>query len=150
MSKDYVVVTCISSFRMRYVMHKDDLQKLNPNKVVDPIEWANDTVAMEQCEDFSQEWMGEYISDAYLVSEEEMLELFDRDNDYLKGWTREQKLNLVRTSLKKKDEYVDQIAKENPTDLEGRPIGESYRAGPPKQSNLNQELFDKLAREAGY
>lgn len=137
MSKDYVVVTCISSFRMRYVMHKDDLQKLNPNKVVDPIEWANDTVAMEQCEDFSQEWMGEYISDAYLVSEEEMLELFDRDNDYLKGWTREQKLKLVRTSLK------TQLAKETP-------IGESYRAGPPKQSNLNQELFDKLAREAGY
>jgi hypothetical protein len=28
MSKDYVVVTCISSFRMRYVMHKDDLQKI--------------------------------------------------------------------------------------------------------------------------
>jgi hypothetical protein len=43
MSKDYVVVTCISSFRMRYVMHKDDLQKLNTEKQVNAIEWAEDT-----------------------------------------------------------------------------------------------------------
>ena len=56
--KDYVVVTCVSSYRMRYVMHKDDLQKLNTEKPVDPIEWANDTVTMEQCEEFSQEHMG--------------------------------------------------------------------------------------------
>ena len=87
MSKDYVVVTCILSHRIRYVMHKDDLQKLNPDAEVDMIEWANDTVTMEECEEFSQKYMGEYIVDTNLLSEEEMLELFDKDNDYLKDWT---------------------------------------------------------------
>jgi hypothetical protein len=29
-TKDYVVVTAISSHRVRYVMHRDDLQKLSP------------------------------------------------------------------------------------------------------------------------
>ena len=66
---------------------------------------------------------------------------------YVISASRYDKINFTQ---KQKDEYVDQMAKETPTDLEGRPIGESYRAGPPKQSNLNQELFDKLARKAGY
>ena len=42
-NKDYVVVTALSSYRMRYVMHRDDLQKLNPLDPVDAIEWANET-----------------------------------------------------------------------------------------------------------
>ena len=50
MTKDYVVVTTISSFRHRYVMHKDDLAKLNPD--VKPneherdqkIKWVRDTL----------------------------------------------------------------------------------------------------------
>ena len=59
MSKDYVVVTCISSHRVRYVMHRDDLQKLNTENPVNAIEWANDTVNMNECEEFSQKHMGE-------------------------------------------------------------------------------------------
>jgi len=99
MSKDYVVVTCISSYRMRYVMHKDDLQKMNPDAEVDMVEWANNTVNMEECDEFSQEWMGEYIVDNNLISEEEMLELFDKDNDYLKDWTKDKKIEWVRKQL---------------------------------------------------
>jgi hypothetical protein len=97
--KDYVVVTCISSHRMRYVMHKDDLQKMNPDEPCNPIEWANNTVNMEECDEFSQEWMGEYIVDNNLISEEEMLELFDKDNDYLKDWTKEYKIEWVRKNI---------------------------------------------------
>ena len=52
MSKDYVVVTCISSYRMRYVMHRDDLQRLSPLDPVDAIEWANDAVCNNDCEEF--------------------------------------------------------------------------------------------------
>ena len=96
MSKDYVVVTCISSHRMRYVMHRDDLQKLNPSVPVDAIDRANDTVNMNECEEFSQEYMGEYIIDTVEMNEEDMLELFDKDNDYLREWTKDQKLEWVR------------------------------------------------------
>jgi len=96
--KDYVVVTAISSFRMRYVLHRDDLQKLNPDPdlPIDIVEWANDTVSLEECEEFSQEHMGEYIVDTVEMNEDEMLDLFDKDNDYLSEWTKDQKIELVR------------------------------------------------------
>ena len=104
MSKDYVVVTCISSHRVRYVMHRDDLQKLNTENPVNAIEWANDTVNMNECEEFSQKHMGEYIIDTVEMNEEDMLELFDKDNDYLSGWTKDQKLEWVRNNIVSKDE----------------------------------------------
>lgn len=93
---DYVVVTAISSYRMRYVMHKDELQKMNTDAPVEPISWAQDSVTMNDCEEFSQLWLGETIIDTDLMNEDEMLELFDADNDYLKSWTKEQKLEYVR------------------------------------------------------
>lgn len=99
MSKDYVVVTAISSFVNKYVMHKDDLQKLNPNVDVDPIQWAQDTVSCDDCDGFSQKHIGEQIISAEMISEKKMLKLFDAENDYLSGWTDEQKINYVRQSL---------------------------------------------------
>ena len=98
-NKDYVVVTTISSHRGRYVMHRDDLQKLNPLDPVNAIEWANDAVNMNECEEFSQEYMGEYIVDTVEMNEEDMLELFDKDNDYLREWTKDQKVAMVRKSI---------------------------------------------------
>ena len=98
-NKDYVVVTAISSHRGRYVMHRDDLQKLNPLDPVDAIEWANYTVTNDECEEFSQEYMGEYIVDTVEMDEEDMLELFDKDNDYLRKWTKDQKLQWIRKSI---------------------------------------------------
>lgn len=98
-NKDYVVVTAISSYRMRYVMHRDDLQKKNPLDPVNAIEWANDTVTMGECEEFSQEHMGEYIVDAVEMNEEDMLVLFDKDNDYLSEWTKDQKVIWVRKTI---------------------------------------------------
>ena len=95
-NKDYVVVTAISSFRVRYVMHRDDLQKLNLEVPVDSVEWANDTVSLEECEEFSQEHMGEYIVDTVEMNEDDMLDLFDKDNECLSEWTKDQKIELVR------------------------------------------------------
>lgn len=102
-NKDYVVVTAISSYRMRYVMHKDDLQKLNPSNPVNAIEWANDTVTCYDCGEFSQEHMGEYIVDTVEMNEKDMLELFDKDNDYLRGWAKDQKLQWLRGSIALED-----------------------------------------------
>jgi hypothetical protein len=99
MNKDYVVVTTISSYRMRYVMHRDDLQELNPSELVNAIGWANDTVTNEECEEFSQEHMGEHIVDTVEMNEDDMLELFDKDNDYLHEWTKDQKIEWIRNIL---------------------------------------------------
>jgi len=100
---DYIVVTAISTHRMRYVMHKDDLRKLNTDVTPtekDLVDWALDTVTMQECEEFSQEWLGEQIVDHYECTEDEMLTFFDRDNDYLKGWDRDYKIEHVRKCLK--------------------------------------------------
>ena len=103
--KDYVVVTCISSYRMRYVMHKDDLQKLNPDQLCDPVEWAKDSVTCEECDEFSQQYMGEYIVDTDIIDEEEMLVIFDQENDYLKEWPKEQKIEWVRGNLQRGNNF---------------------------------------------
>lgn len=94
----YVVVTTISSHRMRYVIPVDELQKLNPDVPVEgyETEWAMDCVTCEEVNDFSQGHVGEQIIDAYIVDEESMLNLFDKDNGYLAGWTKEKKLEYVR------------------------------------------------------
>tara|TARA_R110000803_G_scaffold35848_2_gene77278 strand:+ start:113 stop:511 length:399 start_codon:yes stop_codon:yes gene_type:complete len=97
--KDYVVVTAISSYRMRYVMHRDDLQTLALNGPVSIIDRANDTVTMEECEEFSQAHMGEYIVDTVEMDEADMLALFDKDNDYLREWSNDQKVAVVRKSI---------------------------------------------------
>ena len=96
MSEDYVVVNSILSYRIRYVMHKDDLQKLNPDKPCNSVEWAKDTVTCEECDEFSTEYIGEHIYDADLITEEQMINLFDRDNSHIKKWSREQKIDWVR------------------------------------------------------
>lgn len=100
MSKDYVVVTAIAQFRHRYVMHKDHLQKLNPDVEVNPVEWACDTVVAEEIEEFSQYYLGETIIDTTTVTEDEMLELFDKDNAYLEDWSRKSKIEWVLKNLK--------------------------------------------------
>jgi len=102
MSKDYVVVTTISQFRHRYVMHKDDLQKLNPDMPVKPIEWACGVVLAEEAEEFSQNCLAETIIDTDTMTEDEMLELFDEDNDYMRRWLRDYKIEWVRKRLKGK------------------------------------------------
>lgn len=102
--RDYVVVTAVSSFRIRYVMHKDDLRNLNPGSNpsdADLIDWAMDSVTMMECEEFSQMHISENIIDVNTLTEDEMLELFDKDNDYLQGWDREKKIEWVRKGLHK-------------------------------------------------
>lgn len=103
-SKKYVVVTAISSHRTRYVMNVEDLQELNPSMSISghEEEWASDTVTCQEVEEFSQDWLGEQIIDTRIVDEEEMLQLFDKDNDYLKEWDRDYKIQHIRRSIQTK------------------------------------------------
>lgn len=90
----YVVVTAISSHRMRYVVPMSELQKLNEDCQVDP-KWALDLVTMQEVKEFSQDHIGEQISDMFIVSEEEVLDLFDRDNEYASDWSRDYKIASI-------------------------------------------------------
>ena len=95
MKDRYVVVTAVSTFRERYVVPVDELQALNPDMPVDP-KWALDLVTCEEVEEFSQLHIGEQIVDMAEKTEDEVLELFDKDNDYLKEWDKDQKIKHIR------------------------------------------------------
>jgi hypothetical protein len=45
--------------------------------------------------EFSQEWIGSDVVACSQVAEDEYLEQFNHDNDYLKYWSNEQKFTLI-------------------------------------------------------
>ena len=85
LEKELVLVECISTFRMRYIVEVPKGKK----------EWALDTVVCEEAEEFSQEHLGEQIVSHRVISDEEYLRIFDEDNDYLKTWNTEQKFQYI-------------------------------------------------------
>ena len=85
MEKELVLVECVSTFRMRYVVEVPAGKK----------EWAMDTVVMNEAEELSQEHLGEQIVSHRVISEEEYLRIFNEDNDYLKSWDNEQKFRMI-------------------------------------------------------
>lgn len=88
MSK-WVLIDTVSMFRMRYVVEAPD----------DHPEYALDTVTMNEAKEFSQEHLGETIVSHRVVSMEEALQVCDQDNDYLKSWSPEQKVEVLFTSM---------------------------------------------------
>lgn len=95
----YVVVTAISSFKMKYVVPAEELQKLNEAIELDEArarEWAEESVIMEEVKDFSQKHIGETVIETDILDEDTLLEMFDRENDYLSDWTREKKIDYAR------------------------------------------------------
>lgn len=87
-----VLVETIQTFKHMYAVEvKDD----------EPIEYALDDVTdvmtggLSKVEEFAQTHIGEDIFSYREISEEEYLKIFDRENDYLKEWTQEQKKQFI-------------------------------------------------------
>ena len=95
----YIKVDCVSTFRQTYMIPWDELQKTNPDvKLNEELaeQWASDTVTMEECNEFSQKYLGEQISSVNIITEDEMIAAFDKDNPYLiTEWSREEKIGFV-------------------------------------------------------
>ena len=91
MSK-YVLVDTVLSYRMRYVIELDDN---------DPNEYALDTVVYNEAIEFSQYFLGEQIVSHRQITEDEIITLCDEDNDYLKSWDNQKKLDTFVTKLVK-------------------------------------------------
>lgn len=95
----YVKVDCVSTFRQTYMIPWDGLQETNPDvELNDKLaeEWASDTVVSEECNEFSQKYLGEQISSIDIITEDEMIEAFDKDNPLLiSEWSRERKIAYV-------------------------------------------------------
>jgi len=109
MTKDnelYVVTTVISTHRMRYAIPisamSDDEEDM-PLTTDEAITYIQDSVTMQEVKEFSQHWMGENIVDTFVLDKERVLNLFDRDNDYLKEeWTEDRKINFINDWKEKK------------------------------------------------
>ena len=91
---EFVLVECVSTFRMRYMVEV-------PKGKAD---WALDTVVMKEAEEFSQEHLGEQIVSHRVVSKEDALALCDADNDYTKTWNDEKKMEVFFTMIDKIEE----------------------------------------------
>jgi hypothetical protein len=84
----YLVET-ISMFRNRYVVEtneeSDALDEVTINLEIYNDEWK----------EFSQKHIAENISSSREISDDEYLELFDKDNGYLSDWPDEKKWQFV-------------------------------------------------------
>jgi hypothetical protein len=87
MKKEWVLVECVQSYRMRYMVEVPEGKS----------EWALDTVSMHQAKEFSQQDIGETIVSHRVISEEDALKMCDVDNDYCKSWNEHQKVKSFFT-----------------------------------------------------
>lgn len=86
---EWVLVECVSQFRERYIV------EVPKGKV----EWALDTVTMEEAKEFSQEHLGEVIVSHHVISKEEALVMCDEDNDYASAWDKDKKIEAFFTTV---------------------------------------------------
>ena len=93
--KVWVKVDCIAQHKVSYMVQAPK----------DHPEYALDDVTMETAKEFSQTYLGETIFSHRVVSEAEALDICDIENDYLKGWTDDQKINNLFTKEGEKREY---------------------------------------------
>jgi hypothetical protein len=79
------MVETISVFRMRYVVEAENADH------------AKDEVTMNDgnLREFSQHHVDELITSTREIDQTEYLRMFDEDNDYLKDWDEQQKLNFI-------------------------------------------------------
>lgn len=91
----HVLVECISTYRMRYVVEVPS----------DHPEYALDTVVCQEAKEFSQEWLGETIVSHRQLTREQVIELCDTDNDYAKSWDEDHKMKTFVTEEGYKGEY---------------------------------------------
>ena len=89
MSK-FVLVECVSTFRMRYAVELND---------DDPVEWALDTVVMNPDNELGQQHLGEQIVSHRVVTTDEIVELAKEDSP-VGHWSKDDVLNKLTNRIK--------------------------------------------------
>ena len=97
MKNKWVMVECVSMFRMRYMVEVP----------ADHPEYALDTVVMKEAKEFSQEHLDEVIVSHRVMDTAEALVQCDLDNSYCSGWNDDQKINAFFTKWEEQlpDDY---------------------------------------------
>ena len=83
--KKLYLVETVSMFRMRYVIEAKD-----ESDALDEVTYYS-TGGSENFTEFSQKHIDEVIISSRKISDKSYLKLFDKENDYLKNWTDDEK-----------------------------------------------------------
>jgi hypothetical protein len=85
---EFYLVETISVHRIRYVVRAKESEQAK-NKVLDNLD------DVEVLKEFSQKHLQEVVSYTRKITREEVIELCDEDNDYLKSWTDDEKIQRL-------------------------------------------------------
>ena len=89
MEKKLYMVETVSIFRMRYVVEAREA------------EHAEDEVVMrlttDDFKEFSQHHVDECITSTRQISATDFMDMFDKDNDYLKSWDIAEKMRFINS-----------------------------------------------------
>lgn len=96
-TKKYVLVKTISTFEHSFVIPLQDDMTVNDHL---------DYVTCNEIDEFSQVHVDECIlpNCTRVLNEDEVIELFDKENDYLRSWSREYKLGWIEKQFRKGDD----------------------------------------------
>lgn len=99
MKSDYVVVDTISTFKQRYIIPREEVQRFNEEiKLTDKLakQWAQESVECEEVKEFSQRWLGETVTNVDFAGTEKVLQFFKEDNEQLsEEWSQAQQLDYI-------------------------------------------------------
>lgn len=87
MEKKLYLVETVSMFRMRYVIEAHEASHAEDEFVM--------KVGKESFKEFSQHHMDEVIVSTRELSAVDYMDLFDKDNDYLKSWSDQEKMQFI-------------------------------------------------------
>lgn len=94
MSENYVFITTLSHFKLKYAIPQSAFDSLGFKEPIDTDELLS-LVNSGRFKEFSQTHLGEVVSDVSVYTEEDALTIFDIDNSYLSQWSEEQKLSYL-------------------------------------------------------
>ena len=100
-----VLVETVSTFRHTYVIKLPDNEP--DDYALDDVVCGFDNVN-DNLTDVTQNHISEDIFSHRVITEDEYLEMFDRENAYLSGWPKEKKLEFIYDSLKNREAQIHQ------------------------------------------
>lgn len=84
---DIYIVETISSHSIKYAVRAKSAQ--------DAVDYVYRMSDSGEIVELHQRHQGEFVNGATKISKKEYLKCFDELNDYLKGWSKEQKLHMI-------------------------------------------------------
>jgi hypothetical protein len=94
MSENYVFITTLSHFKLKYAIPQSAFDSLGFKEPIDTNELLS-LINSGRFKEFSQAHLGEVLSDVSVYTEEDALTIFDIDNTYLSEWPKDKKLNYL-------------------------------------------------------